>query len=312
MLGMEEADAVYALGAMLAPALARVGERCKRGRTLEKWGLQPHRADPRTSMALDDGDGYDQKIPEGLTGTVLFPVMNATDALASVDILITAAAKSRPFNHHTASFLALCRTAVECSAQAIWVMSPLERDIRRARAAGLAKVGTEHARDYHDTAIAAHEQKFRVLPDVNYEQSKHRLKFHNEEIDTLDTLAQVNGRKYSDLVRKAANWIEANPPAHTTETENVHIPTLSKQQYRLCSSFIHGHSWPTDLIGGGPTGMFSMMADAIATALLYTESAVSLYEAQSTDPDGTRTNYYPDGLQATVDEWRPLYAELNR
>ncbi|WP_207843374.1 hypothetical protein [Williamsia soli] len=305
---MKEEDALYALGAMLAPALQRVGERCERGRTLEKWGLKPHRPDPRTSMALDDGDGYDRKIPEGLSGTVMFPIMNATDALASADILITAAAKKRPFNHHTASFLALCRTAVECSAQAIWVMSPVERDVRRARAAGLAKVGTEHARDYHDNAIQAHDQKLRVLPDVNYKQSQHRLKFHKEEIATLDALDQENGRKYTDLVRKAANWIEENPPAHATETQNVHIPTLSKQQYRLCSSFIHGHSWPTDLIGGGPSGMFSMMADAINTALIYTESAVCLYEAQSTDPDSTRTNYYPEELQPTIDTWRALYA----
>ena len=53
--------------------------------------------------------------------------------------------------------------------------------------------------------------------------------------------------------------------------------------------------------------MFSMMADALATALIYTECAVSLFEAQSTDPTSGRTNYYPERLQPTIDEWRDLY-----
>lgn len=304
---MDESDALYALGALLVPALGRVTERAKRGRELESWGLRPHPADPGTTMALDDANGYEQKIPEGLARTVVFPVMNATDALASIDILITAAAKVKPFNHHTAAFLAMCRTAIECSAQAIWVMSPLDRETRRARAAGLAKIGIEHSRDFHAEIISAHENGLQVLPGETYPQSQHRQKFHSEEIATLDDLHQERARNYSDLVRKSANWIETNPPAHTDETEKLHFPTIAKSQYRICSSFTHGHSWPIHLIGNGPSGMFSMMADAIATALIYTECAVALFEAQSTDPASVRTSYYPERLQPSVDEWRDMY-----
>ena len=303
---MDRTDALYAFGASLTPALGRVTERSKRGRELEAWGLRPHRADPGTTMALDDLDGYDAKIPEGLTGTVMFPIMNATDALASIDILITEAAKVQPFKHHTPAFLSMCRTAIECSAQAIWVISPLGRETRRARAAGLAKIGIEHSREYHAEALSAHDNKLQILPGELYAQSKHRLDFHTQEIATLDKLSQERARNYSDLVRKSANWIEANRPRHTDETVKLHFPTIAKSEYRVCSSFTHGHSWPTDLLDG-PGQMFSMMADAISTALIYTECAVGLFEAQSTDPVGARTNYYPERLQPTIDEWRDLY-----
>lgn len=304
---MDGTDPLYALGTLLNPALGRVTERSKRGRELASWGLKPRRADSGTTMAMDDADGYDEKIPEGLTGTVLFPIMNATDALASIDILITAAAKVQPFNHHAASFLSMCRTAIECSAQAIWVMSPLERETRRARAAGLAKIGIGHARDYHADAISAHENGLQVLPGEVYAQSKHRQDFHDGELAVLEALPRENGRQYTELVRKSANWIEDNPPAHTDETTKLHFPTVAKSGYRVCSSFTHGHSWPIDLIGGGPSGMFGMMADAIATALIYTECAVALFEAQSTDPASARTNNYPERLQPTVDQWRDTY-----
>lgn len=303
---MDEADALYTLAAIVDPALGRVRERAQRGRTLEAWGLKPHRADPGTIMAHDDGDDYEQKIPEGLRGTVAFPIMNATDALASIDILITAAAIKRPFNHHAPAVLSMCRTSIECSAQAIWVMSPLEQDKRRARAAGLAKIGIEHAKEFHSDSLKAHDNGLQRLPDETYAQSRHRLKFHSEELEILEQLSQENGRRYSILVRKSANWIKENPPKHTNETRMVHFPTMATMEYRVCSSFTHGHSWPVDLVGR-PSEMFSMMADALATALIYTECAVSLFEAQSTDPTSGRTNYYPERLQPTIDEWRDLY-----
>jgi hypothetical protein len=293
---------------MQHPALARAVTRGKRGRELQQWGLQPHQADPGTSMAFDDADGYDQKIPEGLTGVVLFPIMNSTDALASIDILMAAATKDRPFNHHTASFLSLCRTAMECSAQAIWIMSPTDRATRRSRAAGLAVVGTEHPRDYHSELLSAHDNGLSRLPDEVYGQSKHRLKVHSDELEVLTQLEPTNARSYKEMVRKAANWVGLNPPVHADEMANVHFPTVVKLQYRLCSSFTHGHSWPTDLVDD-PSGVFAMMADAIATAVLFTECAVCLFEAQSTDPVGERANYYPARLQPTIDAWRDLYVE---
>lgn len=210
-------------------------------------------------------------------------------------------------NHHAASFLALCRTAIESSSQAIWAMSPADRADRRARAAGLAKIGLEHARDYHADAISAHDNGLQKMPDLNYKQSQHRREFHQGELDELAKLPQQSARKYTELVRKAANWIKDHPPAHTNETAMVHFPTMMQLQYRQCSSFTHGHSWPIDLVQG-PSGMFAMMADSINTALLTTEVAVCLFEAQSTDPNGFRENYYPARLQPTIDAWRELYS----
>ncbi|MCT1352237.1 hypothetical protein [Gordonia sp. p3-SID1431] len=297
---MTQPNPLYTLTTLLAPALGRVAARATAGRTLEEWGLNPHRADPGTSMAIDDEDGYEEKIPEGLTGTVMYPIMNAVDALVAIDILISTAASEAPFNHHTPTFLSLCRTVIECSAQAIWVLGPPERETRRARAAGLAKIGIEHAIEYHKDVIEAHEKKLHVVPDIILEQSKHRLKFHTEELHALNSIPQQNGRKYSELVRKAANWISNNPPEHSEEFAAIpHFPTMAKQEYRECSAFTHGHSWAIDLISQ-PTHMFAMMADAIATALVFAECAVCLYEAQSTDPDSTRKNHYAERLQTPL------------
>ncbi|OBA69004.1 hypothetical protein [Gordonia sp. 852002-10350_SCH5691597] len=311
IIDMYDSDPLHTLATMLTPQLGRVMERAQRGRTLEEWGLNPHRADPDTPMSLDDADDYEQKIPEGLTGTVLYPIMNAVDSLAAIDILLANAVKSKPFNHHTASVLSLCRTAIECSAQAVWVMCPPERSVRRARAAGLAKIGAEHAREFHTELLKAHDNGHRTIPDETYGQSQHRQKFHDGEIAVLDNLAQEKARQYSELIRKSANWIGDNPPTHAHDLlQGIHFPTLAKQEYRVCSSFTHGHSWPIDLLGGRSTDMFAMMADAIATALVYTESALCLYEAQSTSPDSHR-RFYPERLQVTINEWRELYSVLD-
>ncbi|MBO0852403.1 MAG: hypothetical protein J2P18_01385 [Nocardia sp.] len=303
---MTNTDALYALGASLAPALGRVVDRGKRGKTLEAWGLKPHRADPGTPMAKDDEDGYGNKIPEGVTGTVLFPIMNATDALATIHTVLSEAAKTAPFNHHTPSFLSSCRTAIESSAQAIWIMCPEDRATRRARAAGLARIGIEHAREYHSEALEAHDNNLLLIPRETYDQSTHRLNFHQGELDVLNTLHQENARKYTTMVRKAANWLQDNPPLHTTDVDGKHLPTVMKIQYRVCSSFTHGHSWPADLVHG-PSAMFSMMADAIATAVTSTECAIALFEAQSSNPTSGRNHYYPDRLDPTIEEWRKRY-----
>lgn len=303
---MNPPDVRYALAAMLNPALGRVSERAERGQTLKAWGLKPHRPDPGTPMAKDDADGYYEKIPEGLSGTVMYPIMNAIDAIASTRALVVQAKADAPFNHHPAAFLSLCRTAVECSAQAIWIMSSEDRDARRKRAAGLAKVGIEHAREWHGETQNAHDNGLRTMSDEAYAQNKHRFEFHTKELEVLETLEPANARQYSEMVRKAANWIAANPPKHTSDVAGVHYQTVSKLGYRVCSSFTHGHAWPIHLLGN-PMESFGMMADSINLALINTECALSLYEAQSTDPNGSRTNYYPERLQVTIDDWRTRY-----
>ena len=110
----------------------------------------------------------------------------------------------------------------------------------------------------------------------------------------------------SDDITDEKNWIAANPPKHTSDVAGVHYQTVSKLGYRVCSSFTHGHAWPIHLLGN-PMESFGMMADSINLALINTECALSLYEAQSTDPNGSRTNYYPERLQVTIDDWRTRY-----
>ncbi len=258
-------------------------------------------------MAQDDADGYDEKIPEGLSGTVLYPIMNAIDAIASTSALVSQARAEAPFNHHPAAFLSLCRTSIECSAQAIWVMSSEDRDVRRRRAAGLAKVGVEHAREWHSLTQSAYDNGLMEVPEEASVQNRHRLDMHEEELKILETLGPANARQYSDLVRKAANWIAENPPRHAEDVGRVHFQTVSKLGYRVCSSFTHGHAWPIHLLGN-PMESFGMMADSVNLALINTECALALYEAQATDPNLGRDRLYPQTLQVTIDDWRGRFS----
>jgi hypothetical protein len=50
-----------------------------------------------------------------------------------------------------------------------------------------------------------------------------------------------------------------------------------------------------------------MMADAAMTAVISTECAIALYEAQASDPKRGRKSYYPERLQPSIDTWRNLY-----
>lgn len=303
---MDHSELLHAFAALFNPALGRATVRAERAQTLKDWGLNPRRPDPGTSMDADDADGYLDKIPEGLAGTVMFPIMTATDAIASAGTLIELAKQDTPFNHHTAAVLSMCRAAIECSAQAIWVMNDSDRDERRKRAAGLAKVGIEQARDWHSETIRAHENGHQLVSEESLAQSRFRMGFHEGEITVLDGLEPANARSYRDMVRKAANWISANPPRHTTDVGEVHYPTFSLGAYRVCSGFTHGHGWPTDLLGD-PMESFAMMADFINLAVINTECAVALYEAQATDPNVPRDYHYPERLQITIDEWRSRY-----
>lgn len=305
---VDQSELLYTFAALLNPALGRATARAQLGQTLKDWGLNPHRPDPGTPMHGDDSDGYLDMIPEGVAGTVLYPIMTATDAIASAGSLVEMAKRSTPANHHTAAVLSMCRTAIESSAQAIWVMNDSDREVRRKRAAGLAKVGIEQARDWHADTIEAHENGRQLIPDENLAQSEHRLKFHEGELAVLESLEPANARKYREMVRKAANWIAENPPKHTTDVGEVHYPTFALAAYRVCSAFTHGHGWPTDLLGE-PAQSFAMMADFINLALINTECAVALYEAQATDPNVRRDQFYPQRLQVTIDEWRQRFAD---
>ena len=77
--------------------------------------------------------------------------------------------------------------------------------------------------------------------------------------------------------------------------------------YSSGSSFVHGYKWMSDYIRNDEDTL-KLIADGFAAALIMTECAVALFEAQATHPAraSIRKNY-PDRLTATVEKWIPRY-----
>jgi hypothetical protein len=80
--------------------------------------------------------------------------------------------------------------------------------------------------------------------------------------------------------------------------------------YTVGSSFVHGYKWMTAYIGT-EGDVLAQLADSLAAALIMTECAVALYEAQATHPARplVRRKNYPGYLEPTVAAWRPLHEQ---
>ncbi|MFD6514549.1 hypothetical protein [Rhodococcus sp. NPDC060176] len=295
-------EAVYQLGLLQHPPLESMVKRVKRGGELASWGLNAFEApDSGSSMALDDDSAFREIPPKGVIGAVCGPVMWATDNLASLEILVDQVSHTYPFKHHAASFMSLCRSAFECSAQTIWILAPEARDKRRSRAAGMSVNNLGAAKRYFDSdftlATAAGRAGSRVESD--------------EVAGWITGLRKLEpeSANYSKMVKVAAAWIEASEPPHLSEEFGEKpVAELIEQQYTLCSSFTHGHTWPALIAAGKPSAMFAMMADSAAVAVYVTECAIALFEAQASKSGGSRTRHYPPRLQSTIEKWATPYS----
>lgn len=117
-------------------------------------------------------------------------------------------------------------------------------------------------------------------------------------------------RKFEKIVEAAAKWMDDNPPPHVTEANGLEYGmTLGAQRfYAFGSSFVHGYKWMSDYVTG-QRDIIAQISDGLAAAVISTECAVALYEAQSTHPVRTalRRRNYPHWLEPTVEAWRPRY-----
>ncbi|OZE93201.1 hypothetical protein CH299_28055 [Rhodococcus sp. 14-2686-1-2] len=227
--------------------------------------------------------------------------MWATDQLSALHILTDQVAHTMPFNHHAASFMSLCRTAFECSSQAIWVMSSPDREIRRRRAAGMSLANVGDAKRYLDGEISLAQGRGEPGPALQRDEVQ-------GWIAELNRLSPQSAKPTARVIA-AGRWIQDNSPPHlAAEIGSRPIGLLVEQQYNVCSSFSHGETWPATLVGGDISSMFSMMADAIAVAVYVTECAVALIEAHATAIGSTRAIHYPDRLSSTIRAWQPIYS----
>ncbi|MCZ4547966.1 hypothetical protein [Rhodococcus qingshengii] len=203
-------EAAYQLGLLQHPPLKSVIERVKRGAELASWGLNAFEApDSGSSMALDDDTALREIPPKGVIGAACGPVMWATDNLASLEILVDQVSHTYPFTHHAASFMSLCRSAFECSAQTIWILASEARDKRRSRAAGMSVNNLGAAKRYFDS-------EFTLATTAGGAGSRVESDEVAGWITGLRKL-ELESANYSKMVKVAAAWIEASEPPHLSE-----------------------------------------------------------------------------------------------
>jgi hypothetical protein len=89
--------------------LERTYERARHGLALKDWGLKNRTTplDPDSSLAGDDAGFMPDYAGDPVSGSVLFPIMNATGDLAAAAELIQWRPQSK--NAHAAALLTLCR-----------------------------------------------------------------------------------------------------------------------------------------------------------------------------------------------------------
>lgn len=303
----------------------RITERVVRAWRLGEWALlrhvnpdnsstepnpEPFMPDEGSSLALDD-DGF---MPDFgirvVSSTARFPVMSAAENLVGAGQAHAAAFKEGRLS--TTSVASLCRCAMESSAKTIWLLSETSRDVRQARCLGF----NERERSYQQPFIDIEQEVLSQRTDPQKSARTQRFQQHVAEYDRRiaaiaslpETAREKPPRKFEKVVERAAEWIDANPPPHAA-SELPHGMTLgAKHFYAFGSSFVHGFKWMSDYIRS-EEDVLKMVADGFGAAVIMTECAVALFEAQSGTADTAvrRRKNYPQWLEPTVAAWAPRY-----
>lgn len=141
---------------------------------------------------------------------------------------------------------------------------------------------------------------------------RHRARYESrlDAITSLPETARIRPtRKFEKIVKSSAEWIDANQPPHASaELSGIGMTLGALRCYSFGSSFVHGYKWITDYVGG-EEDLLRLTADGFAAALIMTESAVALFEAQAACEARliVRRKNYPELLVPTVDAWAPRY-----
>jgi hypothetical protein len=294
-------------------ALVRIHERARRGLALQEWALKNCTSplDPDSSLAADDAGFLTDYASDPVSGSALFPIVNATDNLAAAAALIEWRPQSR--NSHGAALLTLCRTAAESSARTIWLLSETDRAIRRSRCVRFEASELDNQRGFHKSE----RDWFDVHPELaqgkKYRDFLEHVRLFDKRVRRLQTGMQATPETSvpgsSEVVGVAAEWVTKHRPAHDPEPYGDPFVEAATRFYRLGSGFVHGYKWALDYVQTAELETFRMAAEGLGVAVGLAECAVALYEAQAQRhgaPTGRR-RFYPDRLEPTVEEWSLLY-----
>jgi hypothetical protein len=266
--------------------------------------------DKGSSLALDDLGFMPGLGDHVVSSTARYPVMNAAENLVGAGQVHAATFQERRTSMAGAG--SLCRAAMESSAKTIWLLTDPSRDVRRKRCLGY----TERERSYQNKYITYEQAAFDRLTDLGQSAEYAAFQQHRAEYDArLDAITALPEddrikppRKFERVVELAAEWIDANPPPHAANEIPAGGITLGANRfYATGSSFVHGFKWMSDYVRTD-VDTLRVIADGFAAALIMTECAVALFEAQATNPAraAVRKNL-PEYLSPTVNSWMAIY-----
>lgn len=268
--------------------------------------------DKGSSLDLDDADFMPELGENFVSSTARFPVMNAAECLVGASQAFGASLEQKRTS--TLSTGVLCRSAIENAAKTVWLLADPTRAGRRARALGY----THREIGYQQKYIAVETRFLDVRTDERrdtdrraFEETEQRYRQRLNFLTSLPRSArQRPPSDYESFIRWAGNWIDKNPPPHITDADGLQygMSIGAERFYTVGSSFVHGYKWMTDYIGT-EEDVLAQLADSLAAAVIMTECAVALYEAQATHParPRVRRRNYPDYLESTVSVWRDRY-----
>lgn len=271
---------------------------------------RPFAPDKGSSLAFDNLDFMPDLGPNLVSSTARYPVMTAAENLVGAGQAHSAALQQKRTS--VVSLGSLCRCAIEASAKTIWLLAPTERQVRQARCRGFI----QSERQPQESFIRIEEQVLvkrqnAGLPADMQNFQRHRDQY-NERQALISALPKSERIKppgnYSDIVSWSAKWIDANPPAHAAGALPFGMQLGADRFYAIGSSFVHGFKWMTDYVRDEEATLRTV-AEGFAAAVIMTECAVCLFEAQSTNPAraAVRKANYPEWLAPTVDAWIPRY-----
>lgn len=270
--------------------------------------------DRGSSLDLDDAYFMPELSENMVSSTARFPVMNASECLVGASQAFGASLQQKRTS--TLSTGILCRSAIENAAKTIWLLADSSRAVRRARSLGY----TEREIGYQRGYIAAERRFLDTRTDSGRDTARQRFdeteQQYRKRLNFLTSLPKSARQRpppdYEFFIRWAGTWIDKNPPPHITDADGLQygMSIGAERFYTIGSSFVHGYKWMSAYIGT-EEDVLAQLADSLAAALIMTECAVALYEAQATHPARPRVRgkNYPAYLDSTVTHWRPRYGD---
>lgn len=311
------------------PIVMRITERVLRSHPLGEWAVlrqvrpdgsstaplpdafRPHEG---SSLALDDDGVMPDLGDHVVSSTARFPVMSAAENLVGAGQAHAAAFAAKRLA--TTSVASLCRCAMESAAKTIWLLSPTSREVRRARCLGFNERERSYQQPFIDIEQEVLDQRTDAQQPVDLQNFQTHVADYDQRISAITALPEgareKPPRKFERVVANAAEWIDAHPPPHAASEIGQGMTLGAKHFYAYGSSFVHGFKWMNDYIGN-EVDVLKLVADGFGAAVIMTECAVALFEAQSAAPRQLtkRMKNYPTSLRPTVAAWAPMYPGVN-